>query len=62
MTADAVTAVEREEQRVEAHSASLKKELGLGDLVLQQIVFVVDGLFREVADSLSPLPIPARSE
>lgn len=28
----------------------------------EQIVFVVDGLFREVADSLSPLPIPARSE
>ena len=30
-----------EEQRVEEHSASLKKELGLRDLVLQQIVYVV---------------------
>ncbi|MEP6493726.1 MAG: APC family permease [bacterium] len=29
------------EERVEAHSASLKKELGLRDLVLQQIVYVV---------------------
>src|SRR6476646_8840539 len=30
-----------EEQRVVDHSASLKKELGLRDLVLQQIVYVV---------------------
>src|SRR5438105_8636833 len=29
------------EQNVEAHSASLKKPLGLGDLVLTQILFVV---------------------
>ncbi|HRH42561.1 MAG TPA: APC family permease [Pyrinomonadaceae bacterium] len=31
----------REEERVEAHSASFKKELGLTDLVLTQILFIV---------------------
>jgi glutamate:GABA antiporter len=35
------TDLERAEQNVEAHSASLKKPLGLGDLVLTQILFVV---------------------
>jgi amino acid transporter len=35
------TELERAEQNVEAHSASLKKPLGLGDLVLTQILFVV---------------------
>src|SRR5437868_11584881 len=35
------TEVERAEQAVEAHSASLKKPLALGDLVLARIVFVV---------------------
>ena len=30
-----------EEERVEAHSASFKKELGLTDLVLTQILFIV---------------------
>lgn len=37
MTAD----LERAEQNVEAHSVSLKKPLGLGDLVLTQILFIV---------------------
>jgi glutamate:GABA antiporter len=35
------TDLQRAEQNVEAHSASLKKPLGLGDLVLTQILFVV---------------------
>src|SRR5437868_8997358 len=35
------TEFERAEQAVEAHSASLKKPLALGDLVLTQILFVV---------------------
>jgi amino acid transporter len=35
------TELERAEQNVEAHSASLKKPLGLWDIVLTQIVFVV---------------------
>ena len=30
-----------EEQRVEAHSAVFKKELGLTDLALTQILFIV---------------------
>lgn len=36
-----ITDLNRAEQNVEEHSASLKKELGLRDLVLTQIVFVV---------------------
>src|SRR5215212_4561557 len=32
---------QQEEQRVAAHSAAFKKELGLRDLVLTQVVFVV---------------------
>ena len=35
------TEFEHAEQAVEAHSASLKKPLALGDLVLTQILFVV---------------------
>jgi glutamate:GABA antiporter len=35
------TELDRAEQNVEGHSAALKKELGLRDLVLMQIVFVV---------------------
>src|SRR5438045_5649209 len=35
------TALECAEQNVEVHSAALKKPLGLGDLVLTQILFVV---------------------
>lgn len=35
------TLIEAEERNVEVQSAALRKELGLGDLVLQQIVYVV---------------------
>src|SRR5437764_2255406 len=35
------TAFEREEERVEQHSAVFKKELGLTDLALTQILFIV---------------------
>lgn len=36
-----ITDLDRAEQNVEGHSAALKKELGLRDLVLMQVVFVV---------------------
>src|SRR6266480_2640131 len=35
------TELDRAEHKVESHSAALRKPLGLGDLVLTQIVFVV---------------------
>jgi amino acid transporter len=35
------TALRREEQSVEAHSAQLRKELGLPDLTLTQVLFIV---------------------
>ena len=41
-----------EAQQVEAHSASLKKELGLRDLVLQQIVYVVGTIWVGTAAKL----------
>src|SRR5215510_5785215 len=41
-----------EELRVEAKSASLKKELGLRDLVLQQIVYVVGTIWVGTAAKL----------
>lgn len=50
--ARAVTTLVREEARVEAHQAALKKELGLGDLVLQQIVFVVGTIWVGTAAKL----------
>src|SRR4051794_20385092 len=51
--ADAVTtSLEREEQRVESRSSELKKELGLRDLVLQQIVFVVGVIWVGTAAKL----------
>jgi glutamate:GABA antiporter len=40
------------EERVEAHSAALKKELGLRDLVLQQVVFVVGTIWVGTAAKL----------
>ena len=40
------------EERVEAHSAELKKELGLRDLVLQQVVFVVGTIWVGTAAKL----------
>jgi amino acid transporter len=42
------------EARVEAHSASLKKELGVGDLVLTQILFIVGLSWIGVAGKLGP--------
>jgi len=47
-----MTSLAGEERRVEAHSAALKKELGLGDLVLQQIVFVVGTIWVGTAAKL----------
>ena len=42
------------EAAVEAHSASLKKELGVGDLVLTQILFIVGLTWIGVAGKLGP--------
>src|SRR6478672_8068810 len=42
------------EARVEAHSASLKKELDVGDLVLTQILFIVGLPWVGVAAKLGP--------
>lgn len=44
----------RAEARVEAHSASLKKELGAGDLALTQILFIVGLAWIGVAGKLGP--------
>ena len=46
------TTVASSEQRVEAQSAALKKELGLRDLVLQQIVYVVGVIWVGTAAKL----------
>src|SRR5579871_5999942 len=48
------TAFARGEARVEAHSASLRKELGLRDLVLTQILFIVGLPWIGVAGKLGP--------
>src|SRR5437868_10284788 len=42
------------EARVEAHSAELKKELGVRDLVLTQILFIVGLAWIGVAGKLGP--------
>ena len=47
-------ALATEEARVEAHSAALKKELGVGDLVLTQILFIVGLSWIGVAGKLGP--------
>jgi amino acid transporter len=47
-----ITELERSEQNVEAHSASLKKPLGLFDLVLTQILFVVGSTWVGTAAKL----------
>src|SRR4029077_4199236 len=44
----------RAEASVEAHSASLKKELGVPDLVLTQILFIVGLSWIGVAGKLGP--------
>lgn len=48
------TELAQAEARVEAHSASLKKELGVGDLVLTQILFIVGLAWIGVAGKLGP--------
>ena len=50
----APAALANEEARVEAHSAALKKELGVGDLVLTQILFIVGLSWIGVAGKLGP--------
>jgi amino acid transporter len=52
--ASATTDLARAEAAVEAHSASLKKELGVGDLVLTQILFIVGLTWIGVAGKLGP--------
>ena len=58
------SSLDREEQRVEAHSSALKKELGLRDLVLQQIVYVVGTIWVGTAAKLghSQLIVLARGD
>src|SRR6266487_2867666 len=48
------TALECAEQNVEQHSAALKKPLGLFDLVLTQILFVVGSSWVGTAAKLGP--------
>ncbi len=48
------TSLAQAEARVEAHSASLKKELGVRDLVLTQILFIVGLAWIGVAGKLGP--------
>ena len=51
---DGARALARAEAEVEAHSAALKKELGVGDLVLTQILFIVGLSWIGVAGKLGP--------
>jgi amino acid transporter len=53
-TRTAPAALASEEARVEARSAALKKELGVGDLVLTQILFIVGLSWIGVAGKLGP--------
>src|SRR5437868_10519402 len=50
--ADGLSEVRREEERVEERSAVFRKELGLTDLVLTQIVFVVGTIWVGTAAKL----------
>ncbi len=52
--ASASTDLAQAEAAIEAHSASLKKELGVGDLVLTQILFIVGLTWIGVAGKLGP--------
>jgi len=54
MTTTPPKALARAEADVEAHSASLKKELGVRDLVLTQILFIVGLAWIGVAGKLGP--------
>src|SRR5712691_6127854 len=51
---DAATAIRREEAAVEARSAALAKELGLSDLTLTQVLFIVGLPWVGVAAKLGP--------
>src|SRR5207249_8925347 len=51
---DAATAIRREEAAVEARSAVLPKELGLADLALTQVLFIVGLPWVGVAAKLGP--------
>ncbi len=53
-TASPATDFAQAEARVEAHSASLKKELGVRDLALTQILFIVGLSWIGVAGKLGP--------
>src|SRR5512147_1013672 len=44
----------QEEAKVEAHSAALRKELGVGDLALTQILFIIGLTWIGVAGKLGP--------
>lgn len=46
--------LQQEEAKVEAHSASLKKELGVRDLALTQILFIIGLTWIGVAGKLGP--------
>ena len=46
--------LQQEEAKVEAHSAALKKELGVRDLVLTQILFIIGLTWIGVAGKLGP--------
>ena len=52
--ASRMTELAQAEARVEAHSASLKKELGVRDLALTQILFIVGLTWIGVAGKLGP--------
>jgi amino acid transporter len=54
LAASPTTELARAEARVEAHSASLKKELGVRDLVLTQILLIVGLAWIGVAGKLGP--------
>jgi len=54
MTTPPPKALAQAEADVEAHSASLKKELGVRDLVLTQILFIVGLAWIGVAGKLGP--------
>src|ERR687889_624210 len=51
---DAAAEFQREEERVESRSAVFKKELGLTDLALTQILFIVGLPWVGVAAKLGP--------
>ena len=54
ITASPATALAQAEARVELHSASLRKELGVRDLALTQILFIVGLTWIGVAGKLGP--------